>query len=612
VNDRPRHPPPAAGRGTPRPRHRRAGKHADAGHELGVTAGLAALSLDALSSVAYGPEAMVVVLVAAGAGALRFTLPLTLVITAMLALLVVSYTQVIAAHPEGGGAYAVAKLNLGRVPAMLGAASLVVDYVLTVAVSLAAGAASLGSVFPALSHHLLAVSLAGLGLLATVNMFGIGESARLLMLPAFIFVVSILATIVVGAFTPHPVARIGSSLPIHATTTLGVLLILKAFASGCSAVTGVEAIANGVPAFRVPRVRTAQRTEIGLGVLLGVMLVGLALLIRAHHVVPRGGVTLLAQVTAGALGTGWPFYVSNLSIAVVLALAANTSFGGLPILMSLLAKDHRLPHLFYLRAERPVYRYGIVALTLAAALLLVAVNAQTDRLIPLFTIGVFVGFTISQVGLVRNWLGSRPPRWRLRVAINAAGAAMTAVAVVVFLGTKFLAGAWIVTIVVPLLMVLFWRTENYYTEVAKELRLGLLPGVPRRRESVVIVPTTTVSKLTERALSAALSLGETVVAVAVAGDDDEAEHIKREWDQWPCQIPIEVLQDPHRSLVRTVLRYVESIEADKVIVTVLIPDIVPGKRRHEILHNQRGRLLAEVLKSRTDVVVATLPFHLHE
>ncbi len=576
--------------------------------------GLAALSLDALSSVAYGPEAMVLVLVAAGSGALTYTLPLTLVITGMLALLVVSYTQVIDAHPEGGGAYAVAKENLGRLPALLAAASLVVDYVLTVAVSLAAGAASLGSVFPALSHHLLLVALLGLALLTAVNMFGIAESARLLMLPAAVFIVSMLAVIIVGPFHPHPVARIGSSLgPIRATTALGIVLILKAFASGCSAVTGVEAIANGVPAFRKPRIQTAQRTEISLGALLAVMLVGLAILIRAHHVVPRGGVTILAQITAGAFGTGWPFYVSNLAVTLVLGLAANTSFGGLPVLMSLLAKDNRLPHLFYLRAERPVYRYGIVALALLATLLLIAVGAETSRLIPLFTIGVFIGFTISQVGLVRHWRQTRPPRWRLRATVNGAGATMTGIAVVVFLLSKFLEGAWVVTLVIPLLMLLFSRTEGYYREVASELRLGKTPGMPRRRESIVIVPTTTTSLLTEEALSAALSLGETVVALAVAGDEEESERIKHEWDHWKCSVPLEVLLDPHRSLIRTVLRYVESIHAKDATITVLIPEIVPSKRRHEILHNQRGRLLETVLKSQTKgVVVATLPFHIHD
>src|SRR5581483_6414715 len=275
----------------------RSGKHAEEGHDLGVIKGLAALSLDALSSVAYGPEAIMLALVAAGTGALSAVLPISGVITAMLAILVVSYTQVIAAHPEGGGAYAVAKANLGHWPSLLAAASVVVDYVLTVAVSLAAGAASLGSVFPSLSHHLLVVSLVGLLLLTVVNMFGISESACLLIIPTLVFLLSIFVTMVIGLLRSHPAAQIGSSQPFHASEALGIVLILKAFAAGCSAVTGVEAISNGVPAFREPAVKTAQRTEISLGVLLAIMLVGLGALIHAHHIVPRGGVTVLAQLT---------------------------------------------------------------------------------------------------------------------------------------------------------------------------------------------------------------------------------------------------------------------------------------------------------------------------
>jgi amino acid transporter len=592
---------------------RRAGKHADEGHELGVLGGLAALSLDALSSVAYGPEAMVLVLVAAGTGALRYTLPLTLVIAGMLGILVVSYGQVIAAHPEGGGAYSVAKANLGAWASMLAAAAVVVDYVLTVAVSLAAGAASLGSVFPSLSHHLLAVSLIGLAILTAVNMFGIAESAKLLMLPTLVFIASVLAVIVVGALHPHPVAKIGTNLgPFKPTTALGIVLLLKAFAAGCSAVTGVEAISNGVPAFRKPRIRTAQLTEISLGVLLAVMLIGIAVLIRAHHVLPRGGVTVLAQLTAGAFGKGWMFYVSNLAVTAVLGLAANTSFGGLPVLMSLLARDNRLPHLFFLRAERPVYRYGIVALALLSALLLTAVKAETNRLIPLFTIGVFLGFTISQIGLVRHWFVARPSGWQWRAALNGTGAAMTAIAVVVFLSTKFLAGAWVVTLAIPLLIYMFWSIQRYYAGVAHELQFGRTPPPPRRRPSVVIVPTTTVSRMTERAVSAALSMGETVVAVAVAADEEEREQIERAWAEWKCSAPVEVLIDPHRSLVRTVLRYIESIEGEDAVITVLIAEVRPRKRRHEILHNQRGRLLEAVLEDRTDVIVATLAFHIHD
>jgi amino acid transporter len=600
-------------RALPGDRGPRAGKHAEAGHELDVPRGLAALSLDALSSVAYGPEAIMAVLVAAGVSALRFTLPVTLVITGMLVLLVISYSQVITAHPDGGGAYAVSKKNLGRWPALLAAASLVVDYVLTVAVSLAAGAASLASVFPGLAHHLVPMSLAGLVLLAAINMFGISESAKLLIVPATIFLLSILAVIVLGFVDWHSGVRIGVRQSPRITESVGVILLLKAFASGCSAVTGVEAIANGVPAFREPRARTAQRTEITLGALLGVMLVGLALLIHVHHTEPRGGVTVLAQLTAGSLGRGWAFYVSNLAVTAVLALAANTSFGGLPVLMSLLAKDHRMPHAFYLRAEKPVYRIGIVALALAAFLLLIASGAQTNNLIPLYAIGVFIGFTLCQIGLVRHWRRESGPHWRLRVAVNGAGAVMTAVAVPVLLATKFLEGAWVVVIAVPVLIALFHNTETYYEAVGRELRLGRTPPLPVKRDSIVIVPTSTVNLLTARAVSAALSLGDTVVALAVAADEEEKDRIVRGWAEWRCGPPIEVIIDPQRSLVRTVLRYIKSLDVDHALVTVLIPEIIPRKRRHEILHNQRGRLLAAVLKARTDgVVVATLPFRLHD
>jgi amino acid transporter len=596
-----------------RRQHPRSGKHSDEGHELTVFGGLAALSLDALSSVAYGPEAMVLVLVTAGIGALKYTVPITVVIVAMLALLVLSYSQVIAAYPQGGGAYSVAKPNLGRWPSLLAAAAVVVDYVLTVAVSLAAGAAALGSVFHPLSAHLMLVSLIGLAVLTVVNMFGIAESARLLMVPTLVFIVSILAVIAIGAFHFHIPRDFGTPLHnIRPEVAVGVILLLKAFASGCSAVTGVEAISNGTPAFREPRIRRAQRTELTLGVLLGVMLLGIVALIHTHHVVPRGGVTILAQVSAGAFGKGWAFYVSNLSVALVLGLAANTSFGGLPVLTSILARDNRLPHYFGLRAERPVYRVGIGALALAAAALLVGTGADVARLIPLFTIGVFVGFTLSQLGMVRHWQRARGKRWRLRALLNGTGAVITFVAVLVFLGSKFLEGAWVVVLAVPALMYLFSHTERYYESVASQLKLGRTPPPPRRHESVVIVPSASLSALTERAISAALSLGETVIAVAVAGDEEEGAGVRRAWEEWKCSVPVEVIVDPHRSLVRSVLRYVESIEDKEAVVMVLIPEIVPSKRRHEVLHNQRGRILEAVLQSRTDVIVATFPFRIRD
>jgi hypothetical protein len=282
------------------------------------------------------------------------------------------------------------------------------------------------------------------------------------------------------------------------------------------------------------------------------------------------------------------------------------------VLLSLLARDHRMPHMFYLRAEKPVYRSGIVALAVLSLLLLLAVDAEVNRLIPLYAIGVFIGFTISQIGLVRHWVSERPPKWRARVGLNGVGGALTAMAVVVFLISKFLEGAWVVVVVVPLLIVLFSRTETYYARVARELKLGRTPPPPHKRESIVLVPTTTATLLTERAVSAAMSMGETVVALAVAGDEEECEKIQRAWQEWNCPVPIEVLLDPQRSLIRSVLRYVKSIEDEDATITVLIPEILPSKRRHEILHNQRGRLLEAALKVRSDVVIAILPFHIHD
>jgi len=572
--------------------------------------GLAALSLDALSSVAYGPESIVLVLFGAGLSALRLTLPITLVIAGLLVVLVISYCQVIAVHPDGGGAYAVGKKDLGATVSLLAAGSLVVDYVLTVAVSLAAGAASLASAFPTLAPHLLLICLIGLVLITAVNLWGIAESARALMLPMVLFLAAIFGVIGVGLVRPHPAAIVGTVEPVHITETLGILLILKAFAAGCSALTGIEAIANGVPTFREPRAKRAQRTELMLGALLALMLIGLSLLIRREHVAPRGGVTVLAQLTAGSFGHGWLYYASNITVTLALGLAANTSFGGLPVLMSLLAKDNRLPHLFGLRSDRPVHRYGVVALALLAAVLLIAVDAVTDRLIPLYAIGVFIGFTVSQTGLVRHWITRRPPRWALRAAINGTGAVLTATAALVFVASKFTEGAWVVVITVPLLMLLFSRIESYYGAVGRELGLGLLPDRPEAGESLVIVPVATISRVTELALHSALSLSRDVVAVSVHPDPEGCSEFQDEWERWGPGVRLETLESPHRALVHPFVDYVQRMRRDGRQVVVLIPEVQPRHWRYRILHNQRGLVLATVLRASTDAVICTIPFRL--
>ena len=373
--------------------------------------GLSALSLDALTSVAYGPEAIIVVLALAGASALHLVLPVTVAIVILLAVLVSSYRQVIEAYPQGGGAYAVSLDNFGPRASLLAAAALVVDYTLTVAVSIAAGTQALTSAFPSLAGATVPICLAILALITVLNLRGLGDAARAFLLPTMVFIVGLLAIIVIGMVHPLALhaAQPGRSLvPAHALEPVTILLLLKAFSAGCSALTGVEAIANGVPLFKQPRVRRAKRTELLLGAILGAMLLGLAVLAARWHIGPRSGQTVLSQIMAMAVGRHWAYYVMSLTITIVLALAANTSFGGLPVLAGLLANHNYLPHLFSLRDDRQVFASGIGTLAIMSGALLVAVRGNTLTLIPLFAIGVFTGFTLSQSGLVVHWRRLRP------------------------------------------------------------------------------------------------------------------------------------------------------------------------------------------------------------
>ncbi|WJY41991.1 APC family permease [Streptomyces sp. P9-2B-2] len=502
---------------------RSGGAEAGGRHKLTAVQGLAALSLDAMASVAYGPEAIVLVLAAAGAHGLGFTLPVTLAIAGLLAVLVASYRQVIAAFPNGGGAYAVAKAHLGRRPALVAAASLILDYVLNVAVSVTAGVAALTSAFPALYGDRVWICLAVLALVTAVNLRGIVESARAFIVPTVVFVGSILAIIAVGLFRSAPVstatAEGHASTLGHGATTVGALLLLKAFASGCLALTGVEAVANAVPSFRAPAARRAQRTEVVLGALLGVMLIGLSVLIGRFHLQPVEGVTVLAQLADASLGHNWAFYVVQFATMALLALAANTSFGGLPVLMGLLARDNNLPHLFALKADRQVHRHGVLALAGASALLLVVSGGDTNTLVPLFAIGVFVGFTLCQTGMVRHWRTQRIPGWRGKAALNGFGALLTGVAALVVTATKFSDGAWLIVIALPLLVLAFERVHRAYDQIGRSLELGRIPDAPHQDHSLVIVPVSGLSRLTREALGAAASLGDEVHAVTVVHTD---------------------------------------------------------------------------------------------
>src|ERR1700729_1504806 len=409
----------------------RTGEDREERHRLTAFEGLAALSLDALSSVAYGPQAIVIVLAAAGAAGLDYPLPVTLAIVVLLSVLVISYRQVIEAFPTGGGAYAVAARHLGRQASLVAAASLIVDYVLNAAVGVSAGVAALWLAFPQLYGARVWLCLAVLGLITAVNLWGVAESARVFIVPTVLFIIAIAIVILGGLLHSQPVFSLNGHLGA-ATESIGILLLLKAFASGCSALTGVEAIANAVPEFKQPRARRAQHTEMWLGILLGLMLIGISVLIRKFHLAPSATTTTLAQLTAAAVGHNIIFYAIQLITTVLLALAANTSFGGLPVLASLLARDNFLPHLFRLRGDRQVFANGIWALAILSGLLLVAVEGNTNSLIPLFAIGVFTGFTFAQSGLVVHWWRGRPRGWRHRALLNGIGAVVTAVATIIF------------------------------------------------------------------------------------------------------------------------------------------------------------------------------------
>jgi amino acid transporter len=587
-------------------------------HRLTAFEGLAALSLDALSSVAYGPQAIVLVLAAAGAVGLGFTLPVTIAITVLLTVLVVSYRQVIAAFPTGGGAYAVSGRHLGRQWSLIAAASLIVDYVLNAAVGVSAGVAALWSAFPQLYGARVWLCLAVLGLITAVNLWGVAESARVFIVPTVAFIIAMAVVIVGGLVQSHPVTVLAGRLP-QATAAVGVLLLLKAFASGCSALTGVEAIANAVPEFKKPRFRRAQHTEMWLGILLGAMLIGISVLIRKFHLTPSATETTLAQLNAAAVRKNVVFYAIQLITTVLLALAANTSFGGLPVLASLLARDNNLPHLFSLRADRQVHRYGISVLAIFAAILLVVARGDTQALIPVFAIGVFVGFTLSQAGMVRHWFSQRDSGtgWAGRAMINGLGALLTTAALAIELVSKFTEGAWLVVIVIPLLVLMFNRIHATYDRLGALLELGRRPPPPKRESSLAIVPVAGLSRLTAEAVSAALSIGDDVVAVTVCYGDPEDEqadvHFRDQWEAWHPNVPLITLRSMHRALAPPIVKYLQHIEQEDRYhrLVVLIAEVRPAHWWLWILHNQRGFLLARAIQRGTsNVVMCRLRYNL--
>jgi amino acid transporter len=530
--------------------------------------------------------------------------------------LVISYRQVIEAFPSGGGAYAVAKAHLGVQPSLIAAASLVVDYLLNAAVGVSAGVEALTSAFHSLYPERVLICLVVLAFITGANLWGVAESARLFIAPTLLFIAGIFAVIIAGLIRTHPLPFPQGSVS-SAPATVGILLLLRAFASGCSALTGVEAIANAVPEFRVPRARRAQHTEVGLGVILGIMLIGIAAVAQKFSTQPSKTTTTLAQLTYASLGHNFVFYAIQLITLVLLSLAANTSFGGLPVLASLLATDNFLPHVFFLRAARQVHRYGVIVLAVAAALLLIVSRGDTQALVPLFAIGVFVGFTLSQAGMVLHWRKQRSPGWEGRAVINGVGAVFTMAALVIELVSKFTEGAWLIVIVIPALVALFSRIHTIYTRMGSALQIGQIPPPPQRRSALVVVPVGGMSRLVREGISAALSLGDEVIAVNVCYDDPEdegvSERLHEQWTQWNPGAQLMTLHTKHRSLGPPVVEYLKELERtnrqDELVV--LIPEVQAVRPWRRLLHNQRGFVLEQAIqRGAPNVVICRLRYRL--
>ncbi|OLT12498.1 amino acid permease [Pseudonocardia sp. CNS-139] len=591
-------------------------------HRLTAPTGLAALGLDALASCAYGPESIVLALAVAGSAGIGLTLPVTLVIVGLLAVLVLCYRQVIAAYPDGGGAYTVARSNLGRRAGLIAAGSLVVDYVLNVAVSVAAGVAALTSAFPVLLPWTVELCLVVLAVVVAVNLRGVVTSGTVFALPALVFVGSLVIVIVTGLARGGPIAPLPAADPVVTPQTVGVLLVLAAFANGCAALTGVEAIANATPSFRRPRAARARRAEAGLGLVLGSLLIGLGALVELFDAGPVQGRTLLSLLAEGSVGTGALYVVVQLATVVLLGLAANTSFGGLPVLAARLAADGALPHVFGLRGDRQVYRASIFVLAVLSAALLVFSGGQVAVLVPLFAIGVFVGFALCQAGMLRHWLAERGPRWQRHAALNVLGAVLTGAAAVVLTVEKFTAGAWLVVLVIPALVALFLGVQRSYERIGAVLGVGRRPAPPVSRRSVVVVPVVGISRLAQESLSAALSLGDRVVAVHVlAGDENEdrkaARDLQESWQQWRPDVPLVLLAAvdergrPSRVLGPAIAQYLRTLAGPGTErVLLLVGEVAPDHWWQRVLFNRRGAVVARYAERHTGAVVARLRFPL--
>lgn len=564
-------------------------------HErLGKVQALAVLSSDALSSVAYATEEILLVLVLAGSGALALTWPVALAIAVLLLIVVSSYYQTIHAYPGGGGAYIVTRENLGTVPSLVAGAALLTDYVLTVAVSISAGVAAVTSAFPVLYPYRVELAVGAIVFITLVNLRGIREAGRVFAVPTYFFITMmfILLAVGVGRVALGQQAAIAAQAAVPpASQALTLFLILRAFASGCTALTGIEAIADGVPIFKKPEADNAGRTLLWMAGILVSMFLGITFLARQYHILPLEGETVVSQLGRQVLGNSPAYYLLQAATALILLLAANTSFADFPRLSMWMAQDRFLPRQLANLGDRLVYVNGIGLLGLLASALVMIFGASTHRLIPLYAVGVFISFTLSQLGMVCRWLRTRTPGWRHLAAINAVGATATGVVLVVVAATKFLHGAWIILTLIPLLILGFLTIHRHYQVLAEQLSLEQEWPEPVHRHTV-IVPIAGLHRGVVKALRYAQVLGGDLHVVTVEIDPEETRHLLERFRKYFPRVSVDVLPSPYRSVIDPLVEYIDRfVDEEDHYVTVVIPEFVPRRLWQHLLHNQTAWIL---------------------
>ena len=592
-------------------------------HEkLSKRTALAVLSSDAISSVAYATEQILLVLGVLGTMALSYVVGISGVIVGLLVLVALSYRQTIFAYPQGGGSYTVARENLGRMPGLTAAAALLTDYILTVAVSISAGVAAITSAYPTLASHRVLLCVAATLLLMTVNLRGVRESGMAFSLPTHLFITLMLLLIGTGLWRgildhgPAPLApprvdplsasQHAAGIPVGFAFTV---LILRAFAEGCVAMTGTEAISNGVGAFKAPSASNAARTLTLMALILATFFLGTSWLAQHYQVMPTEHETVLSQLGRHVFGTGWLYFALQYATFALLVLAANTAFADFPRLSGILAHDAYMPRQFAARGDRLAFSNGIIALAVVAIVLMWAFGGDTNALIPLYAIGVFVCFTLSQAGMVVRWLRLREPGWRWRAALNGVGALATAAVAIVQVVTKFTTGAWIVVLIIPLIIILLIKVHRHYEAFNREVQYsGHAPLMFLHHTAVV--PVNGITKPTAGALVYATTIAEDVRAVYVDVDAQASERLRTAWTDWDIGVDLVILASPYRSILRPIVDYVKRIlergEAD--LVTVVVAEVVPRKWWEHILHNKTALFIRTAFLFRPNVVVTAVPY----